>query len=134
MIDQIKAWVQSRRQMNALSREARTFQQLIETAIREDSRLIFKHKDRRGRVVIVVPKIHDVLIADDHITYRIPIAKKDMTPEATLRSVLPHNVTIKDMVSADTVEMLSAACDRKVTADVRDTAVFFTVWRIPNAA
>jgi hypothetical protein len=134
MIDRIKAWVESRRHINALSREARAFQTLIEAALHEDSRLIFKHNDRRGRVVIVAPKIQDVLVADDRITYRIPIAKKDMTPEATLRSVLPPNVTVKDMVSADTVERLSSTCDRKVTADVRDTAVFFTVWRIPHAA
>ncbi len=121
----------------AFRREARAWEEQLKAAFRQSARLHHIGEDSRGRSFCVIPKIEQVIFKDDRVLYQIAISKQTIIERLWGRwhSVLPYNVDIPDLASDETLQNLSAACDRIVTVERSKVGrgFFYAISRLDSA-
>lgn len=121
----------------AFYREAEVWEEQIKAVFRRSPRLRHVFKDRDGREHIRIPIIQRVLIQPDKISFIIATSHQN----AFMRFfklwdwLLPEGVDIKSLTCEETLENLSAACGRVVTAEQNQITrnVMYVVSRLDSA-
>lgn len=115
-------------------REARVWEEQLKAAFRQSARLHHMGEDRRGRPFCIIPRIQQTIFKEDRVLYQIAISRQ--TPIERLfghwHSALPYNVDIESLACEETLENLSAACNRIVTVErsKAGTNFFYAISRL----
>lgn len=114
-------------------REARTWEQQIKATFRRSARLHHKGEDRNKKTFIKIPQIQRTIFKEDRVYYQIKTTGQNpfLRLIGRWRDYLPYNVDIRDLSCDETLENLSAACDRvvKVERGKRGQNFFYVISR-----
>jgi hypothetical protein len=131
------AWEREDRENRmAFRREAYTWEAQIKAAFRQSARLHHKYDDANGNQVIRIPEIEQIIFKDDRVLYQVRTTAQGLIERLTKKwhSALPYDVDIHDLTCAETIENLSAACNRIVTVErsKRGTNLFYSIARLDS--
>lgn len=103
----------------AFLREARTWEEQIKAAFRQLPKLHHIGTDSRGNYFCDIPIIERIIFKEDKVLYKIKTTRQGIIQRLLGRwdSALPYGVNFPDLYSEETLENLSAVCDRVVSAE-----------------
>jgi hypothetical protein len=132
---ELMAWeAEDKENFEAFKREARTWEAQLASAFKQSPRLHHKGVDAKGKPFIKIPIIEDIVIKDDRVMFRIKTTGQTAIERLFNRwhSALPYGVDVSALVSEETLENLSTACNRVVTVErsKRGTNLFYVISRL----
>lgn len=135
---ELLAWEhEDRENFNAFLREARTWQAQLEAVFKQSPRLHHRGIDHRGNEFVQIPKIREIIVKDDKVMYHIQTTGQSPIERFFNRwhSALPYGVDVKSLISDETLENLSSACNRVVTVErsKRGTNLFYVISRLDSS-
>ena len=133
--DRALAWqAEDRQNRQAFRREAYTWEAQIKACFRQSARLHHRYDDANGRSVTKIPQIEQIVFKDDTVLYQVRTTAQGLLERLVKKwhSSLPYNVDITDLTCDETLENLSAACNRIVTVErsKRGTNLFYKISRL----
>lgn len=138
--DEVLAWEREERENRlAFRREALVWKAQIQAVFRQSKRLHHLWDDKDGNTHCDIPVIEQIIFKDDRVLYQI----RTMHQSIFMRffgnrwaSALPYNVDIRALTCDETLENLSAGCNRVVTTLNSQTGknLFYSISRLdaPN--
>lgn len=128
--------VEERENRKAFLKEIRAWENQIKAVFRQSARLHHRGVDSRGNEFTRIPKIERIIFKEDRVLYQIQTAGQNVIERAMGKwhSALPYNVDIADLVCQETLDNLSAACNRIVTVErsKRGTNLFYAISRLDS--
>lgn len=96
-----------------MAKEAERWKQII---VETWTRMGYAHQgyDKRGRKIVHKVQFSEVVITPDAVWYKVYVTVKTWFG---YRSALPYSVKVADLIDEKTLEELSHACQRQVTAE-----------------
>jgi len=120
----------------AFLREARAWEHQIKAVFKQSGRLHHKGENRKGNTFIIIPKIERIMFKDDRVLYLIKTTAQSSIERmlGKWHSALPYNVDVGDLTCDETLENLSAACNRVVSIERSKvgTNLFYAVNRLDS--
>lgn len=138
--EEVLAWEREERENRlAFRREALVWKAQIQAVFRQSKRLHHLWDDKDGNTHCDIPVIEQIIFKDDRVLYQI----RTMYQSIFMRffgnrwaSALPYNVDIRALTCDETLENLSAGCNRVVTTLNSQTGknLFYSISRLdaPN--
>jgi energy-coupling factor transporter ATP-binding protein EcfA2 len=104
---------------NAFYREKRTWEEQIKSVFRQSPRLHYMGKNKKGKDVLKIPRIDHAFVKGDSVYYRIKTSAQNPIERllGKWHSALPYGVDIESLTRQETLDNLSAACDRIVQVE-----------------
>lgn len=134
---EVVAWEKEDRENKAaFSREAKVWLEQIKATCRRSARLHHAWEDERGRRRTDIPKFSRIVFKDDRVLYHIKTTSQNPILRffGKWKDHLPYNVDISDLTSEETLQNLSAATGRVVTAEWSKNSVnlFWVISRLDS--
>jgi hypothetical protein len=121
----------------AFYREADVWYEQIKAVFRQSPKLHHIYKDKNGREHTRIPILKQAILQEDRIHYELLITEQNLFERwlGVWRSTLPYGVNVRDLISDETLENLSAACGRVVTYERSKASqnIFYVVSRLDSA-
>lgn len=115
-------------------REAIVWREQIKAVFRQSARLHHAGTDNKGRYFCKIPIIERVIFKEDRVLYQIKTTGQNIIERFFGRwhSALPYDVDIRDLTSQETLDNLSAGCNRVVTVERSEsgTNLFYCISRL----
>lgn len=133
--NELLAWErEDKENFQAFLREARTWEAQLEAAFKQSPRLHHRGTDEKGRPFTDIPVIREIVVKDDRVMYLIKTTGQSLFERLLGRwhSALPYGVDVSSLISPETLENLSTACNRVVTVErsKRGTNLFYVISRL----
>ena len=120
----------------AFLRESRVWEAQIKGVFRQSARLHHRGTDGSGKEFTRIPRIERIIFKEDRVLYQIQTSGQNIIEKAMGKwhSELPYNVDIADLVCQETLDNLSAACNRIVSVErsKRGTNLFYAISRLDS--
>lgn len=132
---EVIAWEkEDKENTDAFKKEARVWQEQMKAVCRQLARLHHVWDDTNGKRHIDIPDFTRVLFKDDRVMFQIKMSKQNPFLKffELWRSALPYNVNVPDLYSDDTLENLSAATARVVTAEHISNNWYWVISRLDS--
>jgi len=130
----IKWEVEDTENFEAFKREARTWEAQLQSAFKQSPRLHHTGFDAKGKRFIIIPKIEKIIIKDDRVLFLVKTTSQNAIEKffGKWHSALPYGVDVSSLISEETLENLSIACNRIVTVErsKRGTNLFYVISRL----
>jgi hypothetical protein len=131
----VVAWEKEDQQNTAaFKREAVTWEHLIKAVFKQSPRLHYRYTDTKGKLVIKPPEIERVIFKEDRVLYQVRLTRQTVIQRLIGRwsSALPYGVDVPNLTCEETLENLSAACNRIVTVERSKigTNLFYAISRL----
>jgi hypothetical protein len=114
--------------------EAVTWEHLIKAVFRQSPRLHHKYIDQKGKTVIKPPEIERTIFKEDQVLYQVRLTRQTVIQRLVGRwsSALPYGVDVPNLTCDETLQNLSAACNRIVTVERSKigTNLFYAISRL----
>lgn len=118
----------------AFEQEAKVWQAQIQAVFRQSARLHHAYTDSDGQFHTIIPDIEHVYFKSDRVLFQIRTSAQNVVERMVGRwhSALPYNVDVSDLTCDDTLQNLSAACNRVVSVErsKRGTNFFYAISRL----
>ncbi len=115
-------------------REAFVWEGQIKAVMKQSARMHHAGTDSKGRYFCDIPKIEQIVFKDDRVLYQIRTTYQGFMDRWLNRwhSALPYDVDINDLTCEETLQNLSAGCNRVVTVErsKRGTNLFYSISRL----
>lgn len=118
--DDVLRWeAQEVENRNAFYREKRTWEEQIKSVFRQSPRLHYMGKNKKGKDVLKIPRIDHAFVKGDSVYFRIKTSAQNPIERllGKWHSALPYGVDIESLTRQETLDNLSAACDRIVQVE-----------------
>jgi hypothetical protein len=135
--EQVIAWEkEDRENREAFYREAAVWEAQIKAVFKQSPRLHHIGKDGNGNEFVDIPRIEHVHVLTDRVMYKVQTSAQSVIERMISRwhSALPYGVDISSLLSEETLENLSAACNRVVTVErsKKGTNFYYVVSRVDS--
>jgi hypothetical protein len=118
----------------AFKREAATWEHLIRAVFRQSPRLHHKFINQKGKTIIKAPDIERAIFKEDRVLYQVRLTRQTIFQRVIGRwsSALPYAVDVPNLTCEETLQNLSAACNRIVTVERSKigTNLFYVISRL----
>lgn len=132
--DALKTEREDEENRKAFRREALIWEAQIKSVFRQSARLHHAWDDEKGKRQVDIPQIERIIFKEDRVLYHIRTSAQSIVERLISRwhSALPYNVDVSDLYCDETLENLSAACNRVVTVErsKRGTNFFYSISRL----
>lgn len=135
--DELIQWErEDKENFKAFLREARTWEQQLISAFKQSPRLHHRYSDEKGRYIVDIPIIREIVVKDDRVMYLIKTTSQSLFDRLFGRwhSALPYGVDVSAMISTETLQNLSTACNRLVDVErsKRGTNLYYVISRLDS--
>lgn len=135
--DELIQWErEDRENFKAFLREARTWEQQLISAFKQSPRLHHRGTDSNGNYYTDIPIIREIVVKDDRVMYHIKTTSQSLIDRLFGRwhSALPYGVDVSAMISDETLQNLSTACNRVITVErsKRGTNLYYVISRLDS--
>jgi hypothetical protein len=134
--DAIRAEREEEENRQAFIREADVWEAQIRSVFRQSPRLHHLWQDKDGKTNVETPVIEHRHILTDRIMYQVQTSAQSVIERMMSRwhSALPYGVDVADLICEETLQNLSAACNRVVSVErnKKGTGFYYVVNRLDS--